>query len=226
MFGILSKISKMKDLWVNHGFEVLLVLCVGFLIVFALFNWISRKKGTADKFAMSLLGKYDDYGYDDSDYPQYPQQQYPQQQYPQQQYHQQQHPQQQHPQQSTNVYFSNDEGDSAGERECRRVLQELFNQPFNRARPNFLRNPINKKFNLELDCYNENYNLAVEYNGAQHYKFIPYFHKNREAFLNQKYRDELKKRLCNENNVMLIEVPHTVKIKDIKKYLMKKLAEI
>jgi hypothetical protein len=209
MFQIFSSISKVKDFWTNHGFGIIFVICIGFILVFAFLNLILKRKGTADKFALSLLNNNNN-----NDLTQYYQDQDPT-------------PYTYNPPiQQQQVYFSNDEGDSAGERECRKVLQELFNQPFNRARPNFLRNPINKRFNLELDCYNENYKLAIEYNGAQHYKYIPHFHKNREAFLNQKYRDDIKKRLCGENGVILIEVPHTVAIKDIKSFLMKKLKEI
>ena len=76
---------------------------------------------------------------------------------------------------------------------------------------------------MELDCYDENLRLAVEYNGAQHYKYIPYFHKNKEAFLNQKYRDELKRHLCKENKITLIEVPNTINVNNIESYLLGKL---
>lgn len=113
---------------------------------------------------------------------------------------------------------------SKGELECRRVLQKLFGKPFNKARPDFLRNPVTGGlFNLELDCYNPVLKLAVEYNGAQHYKFIPYFHKNKEAFLNQKYRDDMKRRICKDNNITLIEVPNTIKIHDIGKFIITEL---
>ncbi len=44
---------------------------------------------------------------------------------------------------------------------------------------------------------------------------------NKEAFRNQQYRDELKRRMCDDNNVTLIEVPYTVK--DIPTYLYNKL---
>jgi hypothetical protein len=115
-------------------------------------------------------------------------------------------------------------GDSKGETECRRVLEHLFRKPFNKARPDFLRNPVTGgNFNLELDCYNPNLRLAVEYNGAQHYKYIPYFHRNKEHFVNQKYRDDMKRRICREKGICLIEVPYTVKIKDIYSYLHKEL---
>jgi len=80
--------------------------------------------------------------------------------------------------------------DSKGEIECRKTLESIFNKPFNKARPDFLRNPVTGNFNLELDCFNPELKLAVEYNGIQHYKFTPFFHRTHDAFLNQKYRDE------------------------------------
>jgi len=117
--------------------------------------------------------------------------------------------------------------DSKGELECRRVLEKLFNKPFSKARPDFLRNPVTGgSFNLELDCYNPQLRLAVEYSGIQHYKYTPYFHKNREAFLNQRYRDDMKKRLCKEQGVILIEVPYTIKIQDIEGYLISQLERL
>lgn len=132
-------------------------------------------------------------------------------------------------------YFSQDtrnelKKSSAGERECRRVLEKIFNKPFTCQRPDFLQNDVTstseKKNNLELDCYNSELAIAVEYNGKQHYDYVPFFHKTRDAFYNQKYRDEMKRRLCKENNVALIEVPYSVPIKDIEDYLVKVLKEL
>lgn len=119
---------------------------------------------------------------------------------------------------------------SAGERECRKVLEKLFNKPFTCQRPDFLQNDVTstyeKKNNLELDCYNEEIAIAVEYNGKQHYDYVPFFHKTRDAFYNQKYRDEMKRRLCKENNVTLIEVPYSVAVNEIDDYLSKILKEL
>ena len=113
---------------------------------------------------------------------------------------------------------------SSGELECRRVLQKIFNKPFNTIRPDFLRNPVTgDNFNLELDCYDDSLKLGVEYQGQQHYKYIPYFHKNKEAFRNQCYRDELKRRMCRDNRINLIEVPHTIKVQNIEDYIRKEL---
>jgi hypothetical protein len=114
--------------------------------------------------------------------------------------------------------------ESKGEIECKRVLEDIFKVPFNKARPKFLSNPVTGgNYNLELDCFNEELRLAVEYNGCQHYKYTPFFHRNEDAFMNQKYRDEMKRTKCKENNVILIEVPYTVKIEDIKRYIMNEL---
>lgn len=113
---------------------------------------------------------------------------------------------------------------SAGERECRRVLEAMYSRPFPKARPSFLQNPVTGgDYNLEIDCYCPELRLGVEYNGVQHYKYTPYFHKNREAFLNQKYRDEIKKRACQDAGVTLIVVPYTVKPKDIQTFLQREL---
>lgn len=118
--------------------------------------------------------------------------------------------------------LTHDKSSSSGEAECKRVLEKYFNKPFHKYRPNFLNNPITDN-NLELDCYNEEVGLAVEYNGAQHYKYTPYFHKSKEAFHNQQYRDYIKRDLCKKNGIRLIEVPYTVKVHDIENYILGKL---
>lgn len=189
--------QKLYDLWDNYGFEIVLFGCVSFIIIASLYRKIRGIRGSwSDKRTMNtLLG-----GFKKKIHP------------------------------STQIsplsqkFRSEPKKDSKGELECRRVLEYFFRKPFNKARPDFLRNPVTGgNFNLELDCYNSDLRLAVEYNGAQHYKYIPYFHKNKEAFYNQKYRDQMKRHMCKENGVTLIEVPNTVKLEDIKKYMEKEL---
>jgi len=119
---------------------------------------------------------------------------------------------------------TNNSKDSKGETECRKVMEDIFNTSFNKARPDFLRNTVTGGLhNLELDCYSSKLRLAVEYNGIQHYKYVPFFHKNKEAFLNQKYRDYMKRQMCKENRIILIEVPYDVKISDIRSYIINQL---
>lgn len=121
-----------------------------------------------------------------------------------------------------------DSKDSTGERECRRVIEKLMSAPFPKCRPPFLANDVTSTeanmYRLELDCFNPELGVAVEYNGRQHYEYVPFFHKNREAFYNQKYRDELKRIKCREHNVLLIEVPYSVPVRAIEAYISDALA--
>jgi hypothetical protein len=114
---------------------------------------------------------------------------------------------------------------SKGERECRRVMEQLFQRAFPSKRPLFMLNAITGK-PLELDCCNEDMKLAVEYNGVQHYKYTKVFHKNYETFRLQQYRDEMKKRLCEQNNYTLIIVPYTIPIEKIEEFLITELKRL
>lgn len=113
--------------------------------------------------------------------------------------------------------------DSKGEIECRRVLETIFNRPFRKSRPAFLRNKINGRSNLELDCYNDDLKIGLEYDGSQHRKYNPYFHRSKEEFMNQQYRDYMKDQLCKENNIQLIRVSDTIPIHKIESYIKSKL---
>ena len=108
---------------------------------------------------------------------------------------------------------------SKGEQICKDTATHIFRKPFVKVRPKFLINPKTGK-PLELDVYNDELKLAIEYNGKQHYEYIPkYFHRSYEDFLEQKYRDELKREKCRENGIKLIEVPYTVKFADIPQFI-------
>jgi hypothetical protein len=116
--------------------------------------------------------------------------------------------------------------ESKGETACRRICEEIFGRPFKKIRPDWLKNNVTG-YNLELDIYNEELGLAVEYNGKQHYEFSKHFHNNNKAeFRNQQYRDEIKRMLCKENNIKLIEIPHTVKLEDLESFIRMKCIEL
>ena len=119
------------------------------------------------------------------------------------------------------TYKPKQEKDSKGEVECRRVLESLFKKPFTKDRPDFLCN--HSKLNLELDCYNQELKIAVEYQGKQHYKEISYFHLHTNDFRKQQERDVFKRQQCKKHGVNLIEVPYTINIKDIEKYILNML---
>ena len=98
---------------------------------------------------------------------------------------------------------------SKGEQECRDILELIFGGKFPTKRPNFLKNPETGR-NLELDCYNEELKLALEYNGKQHYVYPNAFHKSKQDFMQQLRRDRYKKLRCDQEGVFLITVPYNV----------------
>ena len=179
---MLALFKRIEYLWENYGFEGLVALAFAFIILYSIYNWIKGRKGTWS------TRQYFDYNIGGNGKINL---------------------------NSNDLYSSSSSvgfGESKGELECRRVLQHICKKSFNKARPDFLRNEVTgNNFNLELDCFNPELKLAVEYNGIQHYKFTPYFHKSNEHFLNQKYRDFMKRTLCKNTGVTLIEVPYTIK---------------
>lgn len=112
--------------------------------------------------------------------------------------------------------------DSRLELQSKYILEEVFRRPFYKIRPNFLRNEVTG-FNLEIDLYNDDLKLAVEVQGDQHYKYNKFFHRNKEHFLNQRYRDEMKKIKCKQQGICLIEVPYRVGEKKLRSYLLEQL---
>lgn len=99
--------------------------------------------------------------------------------------------------------------ESRGEKLCRSILESYYSKPFPTCRPDFLMNPETGK-NLELDCYNEELGIALEYNGIQHYVFPNKFHKTQEEFDAQRSRDKYKKEQCERSGIYLISVPYEV----------------
>ena len=105
---------------------------------------------------------------------------------------------------------------------CRKIIQKIYNKPFPSVRPDFLKSPMTKK-NLELDCYNADLKIALEYNGQQHYKYTPHFHKSKKNFYSQVHRDDWKRKKCRELGIKLIEIPYWVTPVDLKDYILKEL---
>ena len=88
-----------------------------------------------------------------------------------------------------------------GEQLCRATTELLTGCKFNKQKPKWLEG-------LELDCYNKELKLAVEYNGIQHYQHTEFFHKTLEEFEKQQERDALKARLCKQNDINLIIISY------------------
>ncbi len=65
---------------------------------------------------------------------------------------------------------------------------------------------IDKMEGLQLDGFNENRNIAFEYQGYQHYTKGSHFHSEDSRFESQLNRDRVKKELCLKNGITLIEI--------------------
>jgi hypothetical protein len=74
----------------------------------------------------------------------------------------------------------------------------------------------------ELDGYNNKLKIAFEYQGEQHYNYIPFFHrKGKIDLIHQQIRDYIKMKECKRKNIQLIVVPYW--IKDKEKFIKQKL---
>jgi len=92
------------------------------------------------------------------------------------------------------------------ERICRETFERIFQNKFPNKRPKWLVNPKTKR-PLELDGYCEILGIAFEYQGIQHDQEIDFFHSSGRDFKEQVNLDQLKRKLCIEHGVTLIEVP-------------------
>lgn len=115
---------------------------------------------------------------------------------------------------------------SKGEKICKHYLEYIFERPFTKCRPPFLYNSVTNDF-LELDMYNPELNVACEYNGKQHYEYIPFLHGNsRTNFHNQLYRDKMKKELCEKHGIQFIVVPYTIPSEKIPEFLKQEIRRL
>jgi hypothetical protein len=101
----------------------------------------------------------------------------------------------------------------------RRILENLFEYRFISIRPEWLLNPKTNR-RLEIDCYCRELNLAVEFQGEQHYKYIPYFHRTHQVFLDQQARDGLKRTMLKLKGINYLEIPFTVSDGQLEAYIL------
>lgn len=60
---------------------------------------------------------------------------------------------------------------------------------------------------MTLDFYNANEKIAIEVQGGQHTKYVPFFHGNyKNNYLMQLKRDHQKNDFCELNDIKLVEV--------------------
>jgi hypothetical protein len=105
----------------------------------------------------------------------------------------------------------------------RDIIEEEMGYKFPNTRPAFLEG-------LELDGYCPELNMAFEYNGIQHYEYVPHFHRNGESdFLAQRERDIKKYKICKDLKINLILIPHKYtyqKPNDLKVFITDELLKV
>lgn len=109
------------------------------------------------------------------------------------------------------------------ERRCREIVEDIFQASFPSIRPDFLKNPQTGR-NMECDLFNDDLKLCIERQGEQHTKYVEYFHRSRQDFEKQIYRDNLKRELLKKNGVVQIEIPYTVHYDVLDQYIPYKLS--
>jgi hypothetical protein len=101
---------------------------------------------------------------------------------------------------------------------CCEIMEEIYGVPFNTTNPDFLRNPETGR-KLEIDCYNEDLKIGLEYNGPTHYLWPNYTTQTKEEFVKQIRRDQYKVDACDANGVYLITVPYNVPNEMLKSFI-------
>jgi len=63
-------------------------------------------------------------------------------------------------------------------------------------------------YRMELDVFVRSQNLAIEYQGEQHFFPVPHF-GGKKGLQKRKSRDQEKRKACKKNGIILIEIPYT-----------------
>ncbi len=131
---------------------------------------------------------------------------------------------------------------SKGEKMTRLILESLFNKSFITERPDFLqykpkrkddkltntnakKKKPNKSNNLEIDLYNEELKLGIEYQGDQHFRYTKHFHRDLEGFQRSTDKDQFKRKKCYQNGVYLVEMHDFIKKEDLGTYVLKAIPQ-
>lgn len=123
------------------------------------------------------------------------------------------------------VYECSKKGIQRSENQARSAIAQLTGKEFKKVRPKWLsikKENKQRASNLELDAYNEELKLALEYQGEQHFKSIPFF--NRKTTLTEiQMNDMLKLELAQKQGVRIIYVNYN---EDIVESIKRQLKEL
>lgn len=106
---------------------------------------------------------------------------------------------------------------SKSEEIARTTLEQLFGKKFPKKKPKWLKN--SRGFQMELDGFCEDLRIAFEYQGIQHFK-QDHWGTDTEQ---RKTDDYLKRLLCTERNILLIELTYQDEYIDFPRLIEKQL---
>ena len=111
-----------------------------------------------------------------------------------------------------------------GERICREFFSQLLQNPFPKARPEWL---VNKAGNqMELDGYSATLGIAFEYQGEQHFSTKTHFIQTESALLQRQEDDALKSQLCAQRGITLVlisQIPPRLPLDQVGAFIKKQL---
>jgi len=96
--------------------------------------------------------------------------------------------------------------ESVSEKTCRLYLETILQKKFPLLYPDWLKSPMHRG-HQHLDGFNQQLNVAFEFNGKQHYHPYERFRGN-EGFEIRKKLDIQKARLCKKQGVILLKIPY------------------
>jgi hypothetical protein len=109
------------------------------------------------------------------------------------------------------------------ENAVRALFEHLVMKPFPTQKPSWL---VNSDGNaMELDGYNEELGLAFEYQGEQHFRFVPFFHGSEAQFEKRVQDDETKKDLCYQRGIALICPDYSIDPDKLESFLRAELVK-
>ncbi len=108
------------------------------------------------------------------------------------------------------------------EQRVRNILEQIFRSSFPSIKPSWLINPKTNR-RLELDCYNAGLKMAFEVDGEQHHKYLPFYHRTHQNYLDMKERDMMKGMMCEKMEVKLIRIPYTIDENDLEEYILSRV---
>lgn len=110
---------------------------------------------------------------------------------------------------------------SNGERLIINILEEL-DIPYTAQHKIEFETAIKKSNYILVDFFilHNNKKIFIEYNGIQHYEYVPFFHKGGISDFNiQQHRDQILRDYCKQNDITLLEIPYTYSIEEINKLI-------